>query len=268
MLFRIVLGVLVGYSLFCLYLFFIQEKLIFPASQDDFDKCSAMKGQNAHPKRIGLARYYYRKLDNPKGIYIHFHGNGGTACHRTNYLEQLKDLPLDMVFVEYPGYANDGRKPSQEEILKEASEIYAHFEKMKLPIILYGESLGTGVSTYLASKNDVSGLILQSPYTSIADVAQSHHPTLPIKFLIRHRFPADEWAKNVKATPLIIYALKDPVVPPNLTKKQIPNFTEAEVVPLETELHGAMDLHHPDIFWGSIKSYISKRIDPKIQQAQ
>ena len=80
-------------------------------------------------------------------------------------------------------------------------------------IVLYGESLGTGVATALAQRQDVSALILEAPFTSIADVAQHHYFYLPARYLVKDRFDSGQRIRRLKAPLLIIHGERDRIVP-------------------------------------------------------
>jgi alpha-beta hydrolase superfamily lysophospholipase len=261
---RLLIIALAVYSLMVVYLYFFQEKLLFPASHDDFENCEEMKKEGAEPIRSEHLRYYFREAEKPQGLFILYHGNGDQACRRTEYFYSLKDLPLNIAVFEYPGYGDDKRKPSEESILKESLELFDLLQKQhpKLPIFIYGESLGSGISTYISSKRNVSGLILQSPYTSTADVAQKHYPYIPIKWLLKHRFEAKAWATNVKVSPLILIAERDDVIPPSISDKQVGNFLhKPETLLFKNAAHNTIAAFEPERFWGSIKGYISNTIE-------
>ncbi len=79
--------------------------------------------------------------------------------------------------------------------------------------MLWGESLGTGIATKLASEQDVAGVVLQSPYTSIADRAQELYPFLPAHFLLIDRFESESRIAKLSAPLLIVHGEEDGVVP-------------------------------------------------------
>ena len=80
-------------------------------------------------------------------------------------------------------------------------------------MILYGESLGTGVATELGQNNSFSGIILESPFTSIADAAKIYYPYLPIDLLIKDRYDSLKKIKNINVPILVMHGKKDNVVP-------------------------------------------------------
>jgi len=263
LIFRIFVAVLSAYALMIIFLYLMQDKLLFPAGQQSFDDCASMKSLGALPKRLGNIRYYFKDTLEAKANFIFFHGNGGVACERSYFISSLSEIPLKMTFLEYPGYAGDKTAPSEKLILQQALELVSYLKKQnpKLPIILYGESLGTAVATYIASERPVEAIVLQSPFTSISSVAQNHYPFIPIKYIIRNQFLADKWAQKINIPALIFMSKDDAVIPPKITEKQILNFAPtSKVIRFENTDHNGMDDYHPKVFWGSIKEYIKDQL--------
>jgi pimeloyl-ACP methyl ester carboxylesterase len=170
-------------------------------------------------------RYYLRPVKGKKGYLIYYHGSARSAC--TNVVEilpNLKDLPLNVAIIEYPGYGGDTVKghPSEARILVNALDMYDEIKKInskKLPIIIYGGSMGTTIATYVASKRDASGLILRNPMTSMEDAAHQIFKKMGkkgkkfISKFMKSKFKSVDWAPNVKAPTLILHAQDDEWVP-------------------------------------------------------
>lgn len=239
----------------------MQRKLLFFPRDQVFEDCYPMKSLQAQPVTDGDLRYYYLQAESPRAILLHFHGNGGNACDRVEHVLGLRDLPINVMMVEYPGYAQKSNQAGQAEILKIADLALEQAKKTGLPILLMGESLGTGVATYLARAPEVIGLILQSPYTSIRAVAQWHIKWIPAGLILRHPFPADQWAKGVSCPVLAIHGTEDSTIPFHIGREQSQNFKQVEWVSLE----GA---HHNDhfsesfirSFWKPVHDFIGVQI--------
>ena len=86
-------------------------------------------------------------------------------------------------------------------------------------IILYGESLGTGVAVEIASKNNFNSIILESPFTSIENSAKIYYPYLPVKFLLKDRYDSISKIKKINSPILIMHGRKDDIVPFFMGKK-------------------------------------------------
>ncbi|MEC7150399.1 MAG: alpha/beta hydrolase, partial [Pseudomonadota bacterium] len=86
-------------------------------------------------------------------------------------------------------------------------------------IILYGESLGTGVAVEMAKINDFNGIILESPFTSIENSAKIYYPYLPVKYLLKDRYDTISKIKMVESPIMIMHGEKDDVVPFSMGKE-------------------------------------------------
>lgn len=86
-------------------------------------------------------------------------------------------------------------------------------------IVLYGESLGTGVAVQLAAQRNPSGIILESPFSSAVDVGVHLYPYLPVRWLLRDRFESIRYIGRVKAPILVLHGEQDKIVPASLGRK-------------------------------------------------
>lgn len=218
---------IVCYSLVLAVLYFFQEKFLFFPGPAPFGDCPEMEKRNAIAVRSENIRYYLKEKTAPDNWIIIFHGNAGNACDRTYFLDILKDFNSNLLVFEYPGFGKDSNAPGQALILQRALELVSHVKKQNhknLPVYLMGESLGTGVATWVATKTDISGLILVSSYTSLAVVAQHHYPWAPVKYLLKHKFPAEAWAGNTDSPVLLFHGINDDIIPVKFARQQYFNF--------------------------------------------
>jgi len=243
----------------------------------EFGHCSEAKQFGAEAIRHEGLRFYQRKASitaskSPSAALIHYHGNGGTACERSYVFKELSSLPIEIVLLEFPGYANDPEEvvPNQKIILSEALRIYDFLKKgdPQKNIFLFGESLGTAVATYVASERKVAGLILEAPFTSIADVAQSHYPFLPVKWMVRSPFPSAEWAIKVSAPVLALRGEKDKTVPPTFTLKQIQNFKNVEALEFKNADHSTIGTVQPEVYWNKIREFIRENLSEQLSDTE
>jgi len=222
------------YILILVALYFFQDKLLFFPGPTPFGDCPEMERRNARAETVGDIRYYLKTKSDPDAWIIIFHGNAGNACDRTYFLDLLKEFNSNLVVFEYPGYGKDLNAPGETLFLKQALELILHIKKTdrdSLPIYLMGESLGTGVATWIATRTDIRGLILISSYTSIAQVAQHHYFWLPVKFLMKHKFLAHTWAGQTQTPVILFHGVNDDIIPVHFARHQILNFKgEKELV--------------------------------------
>lgn len=220
------------YFLVCGYFYYQQNSLLYHPNEQDFLNCPEMeeKGGEAIAETYEgeNLRFYTRKAPRAHGWFIAFHGNAGSACERAYFLDTPELQRLHIVVVEYPGFSRGGAnlqgRPSQETILKNAVAVVDYL-KPKLPVFLFGESLGTGIATYVASqRKEVSGLILQAPYPSITAVGKDRFPFLPVSILLKDPFPAQDWAKSVTQPTLVFHGITDRSIPYSLGREQVTHF--------------------------------------------
>ena len=123
--------------------------------------------------------------------------------------------------MDYRTYGKSTGKLSEEAFYHDAQLFYDYLLKHyhETEITLYGRSLGTGIATYLASKNNPKRLILESPYYSMVDVGESRFPFLPVKPLLKYKFPTFQFIQNVSCPITMVHGTDDDIVPYNSAKK-------------------------------------------------
>lgn len=240
------------------YLYFFQNSIVFNAKA--IEETKMFKLQNV--ERISfevedgiILDGVYKKssnLDAPLMIYF-----GGNADDATKILLHVKDInDFDIVSFNYRGYVKSNGNPSQKALFSDALKIYDKFAKNK-KVVLIGRSLGTGVATYLASKRDILGLILITPYDSIASIAKKKYPIFPIDFLLKHKFESDKYMQNITKPVGLIEVQNDTIVTKyhfDKIKEKVSNL--ALHVKLENTTHAEV-LKHPD-FEKNLKNIIDR----------
>ena len=127
-------------------------------------------------------------------VVLYFHGNGDFLA---GFFGRFRDIIADgtgVVALSYRGYAGSSGRPSEQGLLRDAAAAYA-FTTARYgadKIVVWGFSLGTGVAVALAAEQPVGKLILEAPYTSIADVAASAFPIFPVRLVMRDPFHSDQ----------------------------------------------------------------------------
>jgi len=148
-------------------------------------------------------------------IYVYFHGNARTHARRAPRYRLLTEHGAGLVAFHYRGYGGSGGAPSEEALHRDAQTIYDDVRR-RYPghdIILFGESLGTGVATHLASRRPASALILDSPFSSVLNLASDSYPWLPVGLLLRHHFRSDLAIRSVRMPVLILHGERDRLIP-------------------------------------------------------
>jgi fermentation-respiration switch protein FrsA (DUF1100 family) len=149
-------------------------------------------------------------------VLLWFHGNAGNLSQRTDLLFRLAMTPAQVFIVDYRGYGRSEGRPSEKGLYLDGRAAWDHLvrEQRIAPdrIILFGKSLGGAVAIDLATQVQPAGLIVQSSFTSVPDMASVHFPFVP-KALIRTKM--DNLAKigDVRAPKLFIHSTADEVAP-------------------------------------------------------
>ncbi len=145
---------------------------------------------------------------------VFFYGNGGSLWDFADVGEQLHNRDgFGVVLAAYRGYAGNSGHPSEEGLMADARAVVATIPKSNRPIVLWGQSLGTGVAARMAAEGRGVGLILQSPYTSIADVAAGRFPIYPVRWFMRDPFDTLSLVAKIKMPVLIMHGTRDNTVP-------------------------------------------------------
>jgi uncharacterized protein len=148
-------------------------------------------------------------------LVIYFHGNGGALAHRAARFRSLTEDGTGLLAVSYRGYGGSTGKPTEDGLIADAVAAYV-FATARYPadrIVLFGESLGTGVAVALAAERKVGGVILQAPFTSAVDIGALAYPFLPVRLLMKDQFRSDLRIGEVKAPLLVIHGELDRVIP-------------------------------------------------------
>jgi len=148
-------------------------------------------------------------------LLLYFHGNAGTLAYRAERFRALTADGSGLVALSYRGYGGSTGSPSEAGLMLDAEAAY-RFARAQHPdarLVAFGESLGTGVAVALASRHPMAAVVLESPYTSIADVAASIYWFLPVRLLIKDGFYSDRLIAKVAAPVLILHGERDRVVP-------------------------------------------------------
>jgi uncharacterized protein len=152
---------------------------------------------------------------NDKPIILYFHGNGGALHHRAERFKRLIAEGIGLVALEYRGFGGNSGSPSEHGLIADAQTAYA-FAAARYPakqIVLWGESLGTGVAVAIAAEKPVGRVILEAPFTSTAAVASLHYWYMPVRLLMKDQFRSDERIGKVTAPLLILHGFQDKTVP-------------------------------------------------------
>jgi fermentation-respiration switch protein FrsA (DUF1100 family) len=145
-------------------------------------------------------------------------GNGGNREHRADLAAALRARGLSVLLFDYRGYGGNPGDPSEGGLALDvrAARDYLVDDLRTSPdrLIYFGDSIGGGVVTELALAHPPAALVLRSPFTELADTAAEHYPFLPVRLLLRDRFPVAEHVRRIRVPTLVVYGTGDSIVPP------------------------------------------------------
>lgn len=152
---------------------------------------------------------------------LYFHGNAGNLASRSERVRRYLSRGYGVLFLSYRGYGGSTGTPSERANVADAKLAYdALIADGVAPerIIVYGESLGSGVAVQLAADNEIGGLVLDAPYTTIVDVAAMAYPYLPVRPFVFDRYETVRYLPRVKAPLLVLHGEADRVIPVEMGK--------------------------------------------------
>lgn len=148
---------------------------------------------------------------------VYFHGNASHIGGRADILGALAKQGFGVAAVSYRGYGLSESTPSEKGIYEDARTALHYLDReyhiAPERIILFGESLGTGVAVQMATEFPIAGLVLQAAYTSVAGRAAEIYYFLPVRWLIHDRFDSIKKIHKVKAPLLLFHGERDNVIP-------------------------------------------------------
>ena len=164
-------------------------------------------------------------------------GNGGNREGRATFAESLSRRGFAVLLMDYRGYGGNPGSPTEAGLAADAQAAVQALERLGYPAtrtLYFGESLGTGVVSALQAERPPAGVILRSPFTSLADVGAHHYPWLPVRALIRDRFRVPEHFEGGSVPVTVIYGDRDSVVPSGAERRVadgLPGLAERIVLP-------------------------------------
>lgn len=166
-----------------------------------------------------LVAWYADPKEPQRPIILYFHGQSGALAHRNEQFNRLIEHGYGLLAIAYRGFNDSTGSPSEEGLKHDGDGAYAEALRRGFApsrIVLMGESLGTGVATYLASRKQVAAMVLDSPYDNIPAVIDTnfHVPKSVSEFVLRDKFHSDDLIDNVNAPVFMSVGKRDDAIPP------------------------------------------------------
>ena len=148
-------------------------------------------------------------------------GNAGDRSLRAPLAQALADEGLSVLLFDYRGFGGNPGHPSEEGLARDAHAAYRFLIEEGVRderLLYYGESLGAAVVAELATEHPPAALVLRSPFTDLAAVGQVHYPYLPVRALLRDRYPVVDHIRRLNVPTTVVYGTRDSIVPPEQSR--------------------------------------------------
>ncbi|MCK7610702.1 alpha/beta hydrolase [Roseibium sediminicola] len=215
----VVIVVAVAYVMAAAFMYFTQRGFVFvPTGELATPQEKGLEGVTVETVAMadGTEVTVWRAAPKLEGAptVLYLHGNSSNLSARWKRFKEILDSGFGLYAPSYRGYAGSGGNPSEAALISDALEHYDRAAETGTPIILHGESLGTGVATAVAAERpDADLLVLEAPYTALVDMASERYPWLPVGLLMKDPMPTRERITKVKAPVLILHGTADHVIP-------------------------------------------------------
>ena len=160
---------------------------------------------------------WYRPAQTPDGpVIVFFHGNAGNIGNRGAKIRPFIVAGFGVMLLSYRGYGGNPGSPTEEGLNRDGRAALEFLSNNGVPsrrAVLYGESLGSGVAVEMATERPVGGVVLEAPFTSVADVAASQFFFVPARYLVRDRFDSLSKIDAIGAPLLILHGERDRTIP-------------------------------------------------------
>ncbi|AVM74967.1 alpha/beta hydrolase [Magnetospirillum gryphiswaldense] len=248
---------------------FFQRDMIYHPGKERVDPAEAGVPEmvqariTTHDGFINTA-WYAPPRDRYQPTLVYFHGNAGTVANRAHKARLFMDAGFGVLLVGYRGYGGNAGSPSEEGLYADARGALGWLISRGVPqgqIVLYGESLGTGVAVQMATElPNLVGVVLEAPYTRLPDLAPAY--VLPgfAELAMLDRFDNRAKIGQIRAPMLIVHGEQDGVVPVSMGREL------KERARMGVEAHFIAAAGHNDLYSHGaaqmVVDFVRKQLEP------
>lgn len=150
-------------------------------------------------------------------VLLFFHGNAGNISHRLESIRQFRSLGLSVLIIDYRGYGQSDGRTNERGLYLDGDAAWRYLVDTRgyspSNIVVFGRSLGGSVAAMIASRYSPAGLIIESSFTSIRDIASEIYPWLPVRWMARYDHPTRDLVSEVTCPVLVVHSRNDEIVP-------------------------------------------------------
>ncbi|MBN2491457.1 MAG: alpha/beta hydrolase [Planctomycetes bacterium] len=268
---RIVLLLAVGYAGICVLLYLSQAKLIYfpgpPGVSSPRDIGLAFEEVWLHPAGGGRVHGWFVSAPDARGAVLFCHGNAGTIDDRLDTLRILHKLRLAVLIFDYRGYGRSDGSPSEANTYADAEAAWRHLTERRgiAPdrILLWGRSLGGAVAVELATRHAAAGLVVESSFTSIPDMAAGTFPIpLPFRLLCRHVYDSAAKVARLSCPTLFLHSPEDDIIPWRHGERLFAAAAEPKRLVRIRGDHNHGFLQSGEAYLGPVRAFVSEVLGP------
>jgi hypothetical protein len=246
-------------------LYLAQDGMLFLPQSGPVRPPHARPGRTVEPLSISVGEgvivrgWLVHATRAPAPLLIYYGGNAEEVSWQA-----AEPWPEDwaLAFVNYRGYGESDGKPSERALFGDAERVLdaltARPDVDRARIVLVGRSLGSGVAVHVASRRDVAGVVLISPFDSMTALGERHYPFLPVRLMLKHPFDSIARAPAITVPLLAIVGERDAIIPPEHSRRLFEAWAGPKrwaAVPNA----GHNDLGPQADFWRPIEAFLSAR---------
>ncbi len=214
----------VGYAALAAALFFYQPGLLYFPDMPSREIVATPADIGLDFEPLTLATRDGEQLDawfvpagDARGVLLFCHGNAGNIAHRLDSIRLFHDLGLAVLIFDYRGYGRSSGRPGEQGTYRDVDAAWEYLVAQRgIPpqqVILFGRSLGAAIAADLASRQRAAGVILESAFTSVPDIAATLYPWLPVRWLSRFRYNTGKKLADIHSPVLIVHSRDDEIIP-------------------------------------------------------
>jgi uncharacterized protein len=262
--------IVIGYGLILILLYTLQSRLIFypgllPSDfrfkPDSGAEETMLKTSDAE----SISALFFRNRS--KDVILYFHGNAGDLSGWQFVAEDFTSLGYNFMIIDYRGYGKSSGKLSEEGLYLDAQAAYDYLIAQGFApenILIYGRSIGSGIAVDLASSQPCKGLILESPFSSLARLANEKFPFFFPSLYLRYRFDNLGKINDVRCPVIFLHGSDDTLIPASHSESLFRRFTgKKELVIVDKGSHN--DLHtfkqYEDFLQNVLGMFFRNKID-------
>ena len=214
----------IGYAVLAVALYFYQPNLLYFPDMPTREIQATPEDIGLDYKPLTLTTADDEQLDAwfipaeaARGTLLFCHGNAGNISHRLDAIRFFHDLGLSLLIFDYRGFGQSTGRPSEKGTYRDVDAAWQYLVEQRgispEHIILLGRSLGAAIAADLASRQAAAGVILESGFTSVPDVAATLYPWLPVRWLSRYRYNTLKKMAAIHSPLLVVHSRDDEIIP-------------------------------------------------------